>query len=113
MQYPNFLFPGKTQYSDEENPFPQISNQQKLNSINPLNWIKIGYKLYCLKPDLIIYRFWLPFMAPSYIVTSWIAKLNNKTKILEENDYYFLERTKAELKKYRSLRNVFFIIVMG
>lgn len=82
LQYPSFLFPGKTQYSDEQNTLnPSISNLRKVNSINPFNWIKNGLELKRMAPDLIIFRYWLPFMAPTYSVIAWIAKLNNKTKI--------------------------------
>jgi len=61
LQYPSFLFPGTTQYTDEPAPagipiFPVI------NSVNPLNWISVGNHLRNLKPDLVIVRYWLPFM---------------------------------------------------
>jgi glycosyltransferase involved in cell wall biosynthesis len=82
LQYPSFLFPGKSQYSDESNTLPpEIQNLRKVNSINPFNWIKIGLELKSLAPDMIIFRYWLPFMAPCYSVIAWIAKLNGKTKI--------------------------------
>lgn len=41
MQYPNFLFPGKTQFSTD--PAPEgIKIHRKLNSVNPFNWLKVG-----------------------------------------------------------------------
>jgi glycosyltransferase involved in cell wall biosynthesis len=82
LQYPSFLFPGKSQYSDEPNALPpDIENLRKVNSIHPFNWIKIGLELKSMAPELIIFRYWLPFMAPCYSVIAWIAKLNGKTKI--------------------------------
>src|SRR6185295_17559872 len=64
LQYPSLLFPGKTQYSDE--PAPEgIPIFSKVNSINPLNWIAVGNALKRLKPDLVVVRYWLPFMGPA------------------------------------------------
>ena len=44
LQYPSFLFPGKTQYSDEPAP-DGIVIHSVINSINPFNWIKVGNRL--------------------------------------------------------------------
>lgn len=64
VQYPSFLFPGKTQYSPD--PAPQdLKISRKINSLNPLNWIKTGLELRRMKADLIIVAFWLPYMAPA------------------------------------------------
>ncbi len=63
LQYPGFLFPGTTQYSSEPAP-ADIDIQIKINSINPLNWLLTGLQLKKQKPDLIIVRYWLPFMGP-------------------------------------------------
>ena len=81
LQYPNFLFPGTTQYSKEPAPkdlkiFPVI------NSINPLNWIKIGNRIKKLKPDVVVVRYWLPFMAPCLGTILRIIKKNKFSKIV-------------------------------
>jgi len=63
LQYPDFLFPGTTQYSNEPAP-TDISIKICINSINPFNWFKIGIELFKLKPAIIVVRFWLPLMGP-------------------------------------------------
>lgn len=63
LQYPGFLFPGKTQYSSDPAP-KDLDITVKVNSINPLNWISVGRAIRKLKPDLLIAKFWLPFMGP-------------------------------------------------
>ena len=64
LQYPSFLFPGKTQYSDE--PAPEgITIHTVINSVNPLNWLRVGNRLKKDKPDIIVVRYWLPFMGPA------------------------------------------------
>lgn len=81
LQYPSFLFPGKTQYSDD--PAPEgITIHSVINSVNPLNWISVGNKLKKERPDFIIVRFWLPFMGPSLGTILRRVKKNSHTKII-------------------------------
>ena len=81
VQYPNFLFPGKTQYSTE--PAPEgIQIKRVLNSVNPFNWIKVGRALRKAAPDLVVMRFWIPYMAPSHGVVARMGRKNHKTKVV-------------------------------
>lgn len=81
LQYPDFLFPGKTQYAIEKESYG-LEIHQAVNSINPLNWLKVGNELKRLEPDLIIVRYWLPFMAPAFGTILRRAKSNHKTKVV-------------------------------
>ena len=81
LQYPSFLFPGKSQYTTDPKPI-NVNIDVCINSINPFNWIKIGLKLYREKPDLIIVRFWIPFLAPCVGTILKIAKKNKHTKVI-------------------------------
>ena len=81
LQYPSFLFPGKSQYTTDPKPI-NVNIDVCINSINPFNWIKIGLKLYREKPDLIIVRFWIPFLAPCLGTILKIAQLNKHTKVI-------------------------------
>jgi hypothetical protein len=65
LQYPGFLFPGKTQFSDEPAP-TGLSIQRKINSVNPLTWLSAGSRLKKENADLILIKFWLPFMGPAF-----------------------------------------------
>ncbi|MBR9920215.1 MAG: glycosyltransferase [Bacteroidetes bacterium] len=81
FQYPGFLFPGKTQYSDD--PAPEgLEIKQLIHSINPFNWLHIGNKLRKKKPDLIVLRYWLPFMAPSLGTILRVARRNKHSKVI-------------------------------
>ena len=64
LQYPGIFFPGKSQYSDQPAP-DGIKISSLINSINPINWLKVGNQLHKEKPDLVIVRFWIPFMGPA------------------------------------------------
>ena len=81
LQYPNFLFPGKTQFSDEPKP-QDLGIEVVINSINPLSWLSVGRKIARESADLVICRFWLPFMAPSLGTILRLVKRNKKTKIV-------------------------------
>jgi D-inositol-3-phosphate glycosyltransferase len=81
LQYPGFLFPGKSQFLD--GPAPSVpAIERKVNSVNPFNWISVGYKIYKKRPDLLIFKYWIPFMAPCFGTIARIAKSNRHTKVL-------------------------------
>lgn len=81
LQYPNFLFPGKTQYS-ESLPPNDLDIRVKINSINPFNWIKYGRQIRKLKPDIVLIKFWLPFMGPCFGSLARLIKKNKVSKII-------------------------------
>lgn len=81
LQYPNFLFPGKSQFSTSEKP-DDLDITTEVNSINPLNWIKIGLKIKKQKPDMLILKYWTPFMAPCLGTISRIVRRNRHTKVI-------------------------------
>ena len=81
LQYPGFLFPGTTQYSTDPSP-KQLKIEVAINSINPLNWLKVGFRIKREKPDLIIVRYWIPFMGPCLGTILRIAKWNKHTKVI-------------------------------
>lgn len=80
-QYPGFLFPGTTQYSTEPAP-DGLSIYPKINSINPFNWIKVGNEIKRKRPDILVVRYWLPFMGPALGTILRRIKKNKKTKII-------------------------------
>lgn len=81
LQYPSLLFPGTSQYSTEPAP-AGLDIKVLINSINPLNWLRVGLKLKKEKPDIIVVRFWLPFMGPCFGTILRIAKTNGKSRII-------------------------------
>lgn len=81
LQYPSFLFPGKTQYTDEPAP-AGLKIRTEINSVNPLNWISVGSKMNREQYDLIIVKYWLPFMGPAFGTILRRAKKNGKTRVL-------------------------------
>jgi D-inositol-3-phosphate glycosyltransferase len=83
-QYPKLLFPGKTQYSESPPP-KELKILRTIHAFNPFNWFIAGRKLRKSQADLIITRYWLPFMAPALGTVNWIGKKNRKTIALVDN----------------------------
>ena len=81
LQYPNLLFPGKSQYSSSESP-NDLDIIREVNSINPFNWLRIGLKIRKQKPDALILKYWIPFLGPCLGTISRIVKRNNHTKVI-------------------------------
>ncbi|HET6991118.1 MAG TPA: glycosyltransferase [Bacteroidia bacterium] len=82
LQYPNFLFPGTTQYDSNGKPPEGIRIDTRINSVNPFNWISVGNYIRKEQPDFILIRYWLPFMGPSLGTIARRSKKNKKTKII-------------------------------
>lgn len=79
LQYPKILFPGKSQYRDDAKA-AILPSKEWLNSINPINWWRTGNKLAKMNADILIVRYWLPFMSPALSTVCKRVKANSKTK---------------------------------
>jgi glycosyltransferase involved in cell wall biosynthesis len=85
LQYPSFLFPGTTQYSTEPAP-PGLKIHSRINSVNPLNWLSTGEELRKMRPDIIVVRYWLPFMGPALGTILRRVRRNRHTRIVAITD---------------------------
>jgi len=81
LQYPSFLFPGKTQFSEKSAP-ENLLIKRTVNSVNPFNWLKVGLRIKKEKPDLVIIRYWLPFLAPALGTIAGLIRKNKHTAII-------------------------------
>ncbi len=73
-QYPAILFPGKTQF--ESGPAAlDFPSRRILSTISPLSWKRTAQAIIEFGPDLILYKYWMPFFAPAFgAVTRYIKK---------------------------------------
>jgi glycosyltransferase involved in cell wall biosynthesis len=85
LQYPDFLFPGQTQFSTEPGPV-DIDIEVSLNSVNPLTWWQVGRRLRRERPDMVIFRFWLPFMGPALGTVARLVRGNGHTRVVAITD---------------------------
>jgi D-inositol-3-phosphate glycosyltransferase len=81
LQYPSLLFPGKTQLSNSPAP-ENLKIRSVINSINPFNWIKVGREIKKQKPDLVIIKYWMPFMGACFGTILRIITRNTPTKVI-------------------------------
>lgn len=85
LQYPGFLFPGQTQYASEPAPADLVI-RPLINSVNPLSWLKTGWYLKKKRPDIVLFRFWLPFMGPALGTIARLLRQNRHTRVLALTD---------------------------
>ncbi len=85
LQYPGFLFPGKSQTVDTPPP-GDLSIERAVSTIDPLSWIRVGRRLRRQRPDIVLMKYWTPFMAPCFGTIARIARKNGHTKVLCQID---------------------------
>ena len=86
LQYPNFLFPGSTQFDTSGNAPKHIKIHTLINSVNPLSWIKTARFIKKQKPDFIVFRFWIPFMGPALgSIARMVRKCGVKVLAITDN----------------------------
>ncbi|MBQ6682590.1 MAG: glycosyltransferase [Bacteroidales bacterium] len=81
LQYPGFLFPGKTQFTNDPAP-AGLTISRKINSCNPFNWIKVGNQIRNKKPDMVVFAYWMSFMAPCFGTIAKQIRKNHKTRCI-------------------------------
>ncbi len=78
--YPDFLFPGKTQYVMEGDSATVIDSVRVLNSINPFSYIHTAKRINQYAPDILIIPYWMSFLSPAF--GGVCLFLNKKTKVV-------------------------------
>ena len=85
LQYPSLLFPGKSQTVDTPPP-ADLSIERSMSTINPLTWWSVGRKLYKMRPDIVLMKYWTPFMAPCFGTIARLARRNSHTRVICQID---------------------------
>ncbi len=66
-QYPSWLFPGQSDREPEQNFFIELRNiYYTIDPFNPLSWLHTAKLLRKLKPNVLIFQWWVTFWAPSF-----------------------------------------------
>lgn len=81
LQYPSFLFPGTSQFTTEPGPEGLVIHSV-INSISPINWWRVGRQMSKIRPDLIVVRFWIPFMGACLGTILRLVRRNQHTRII-------------------------------
>ena len=81
-QYPNWLFPGKSDKDPSQQPV-QTDAEYCLDPLNPLRWVKTYKKIMAWAPDIIIFQWWHPFFTPvwTFLIRS-LKRSAHRAKII-------------------------------
>lgn len=97
VQYPELLFPGKSQYVSTPAP-GDVAIERAVSTVNPFNWLRVGLRLRRERPDMILMKYWTPFMAPCFGTIARLARGNGITKVIcqidnvEPHEHHFIDR---------------------
>ena len=97
LQYPSWLFPGKSQTVDTPPP-DDLHIERSVNTVNPFNWLRVGRRLRRERPDFVLLKYWTPFMAPCFGTIARLARRNGHTRVLcqidnvEPHEHHFVDR---------------------
>jgi glycosyltransferase involved in cell wall biosynthesis len=95
-QYPKLLFPGKTQDEQGTEAEAYKTNAEiLLDSINPFTWIRTAFRAMSHQPDMILFKYWIPFFAPCYFTIALFVRLFSKAKVI-----YILDNFKPHEKRF-------------
>jgi len=64
-QYPNFLFPGKTQYITENDKALPINSKPLIDTANPLTYLTGANAIAKEEPEILVMKYWMSYFAPS------------------------------------------------
>ncbi|MEW6097204.1 MAG: glycosyltransferase [bacterium] len=81
-QYPKFLFPGKLDKDPSDVTIREEGVENILDSMNPISWWEVFWKIRKYKPDLLIFPWWVSFWTPQFWTISFLIKLLTSTEIL-------------------------------
>jgi glycosyltransferase involved in cell wall biosynthesis len=79
--YPDFLFPGKTQY-DASGSALRFESRRLIDSINPFSWLRAGLATARIRPDLTVIQWWHPCFAPALSTICLILRVFSRTRIV-------------------------------
>lgn len=97
LQYPALLFPGESQTVTTLPP-ADLRITRCVNTMNPLNWWRVGRAIRRERPDFVLLKYWTPFMAPCFGTIVRLARRNRHTKVLcqidnvEPHEHHIVDR---------------------
>ncbi|MDL2255805.1 glycosyltransferase [Parabacteroides sp. OttesenSCG-928-K15] len=64
-QYPDFLFPGKTQFVTDADNAIEIKSIPLLDTANPFSYVSAAKRIERENPDILIMKYWMSYFSPS------------------------------------------------
>ena len=97
LQYPSLLFPGESQTVATPPP-ADLRICRCVNTMNPLNWVRVGRRIRRERPDFVLMKYWTPFMAPCFGTIARLARGNGHTRTIcqidnvEPHEHHLVDR---------------------
>lgn len=111
-QYPEFLFPGQTQYVTEKDHADKVPAMRTLDTVNPATYLKTARRMRKDAPDLVITKYWMSFFAPSLgYVLGHLGKKTKRISILDNVIPHEKRFFDAPFNRYFLKRNDGFIVM--
>lgn len=84
-QYPEFLFPGKTQYVTEDDEAVSVESEALLDTANPFSYAATARAVRRWDPDILVLRYWMSYFGPSLGFVARHMKRNCKVISILDN----------------------------
>jgi len=81
-QYPKLIFPGKSQVEEGDTEAFRVPSTAIIDSLNPITWLEAGRRVQHRAPDVLLFKYWLPFFGPCFGTIARVAKRNTRTKVV-------------------------------
>lgn len=92
--YPSFFFPNKSFLDTGKGP-ADIKPERIISSVNPFTWWKAASVVKKENPDIVIVRYWVPFLAPCYGTIVRLIKRSKKIKVI-----CFVDHARSNEKRF-------------
>ena len=81
-QYPAFLYPGSTQKEEPDAETFRVPSEAMVDSVNPLTWILAARRIRRGRPDLLDFKYWIPFFGPCFGTIARIVRRGRPTRVV-------------------------------
>lgn len=79
-QYPDFIFPGETQFVTEKDKADKIPSERILDTLNPRTYFSSAKRIQKFSPDVLLMKYWMSYMAPSLGTVA--KKMKRQSKVI-------------------------------
>lgn len=95
LLYPDFLFPGKTQFDTSAKQIKAPVSERLINSVNPLSWWRTAQRIKELNADLVCFDWWNPFFGPCHRGISALIRSHYKGRMLWITENFISHEARA------------------
>lgn len=80
-QFPEWLFPGKTQLESSKD-IIDVQPRPRFAPLCPRSWRRTGREIVALEPDVVVFKWWMPFFGPGYWAVQRYVRKHSRARIV-------------------------------